>query len=345
MDQEEIERIDKITESVYYLIMGNIPKEIDTLNYPDDEIKQLSEMVNRVIASFSKVIVPLSKGVVEAEIPDPKRLLSFHCKQLHSSFRHWIWQIKQVAEGDYSQRVDFMEDFSEAFNSMITNLKERTEQLEKAKERLAIYSLTLEQKVEGRTKELEQKNVELQRLFISTIQGLSNTLEAKDKYTKDHSTNVANYAVIISEKLNFPKDKIELLRTAGLLHDIGKIGIEASVLNKLGSLTKEEYEQVKKHPVISACIVEPIKEFSEIISSIRHHHESFDGSGYPDALKGEDIPLGARILAIADAYDAMNSNRPYRNRLKKNESIKELIANKGIQFDPRLVDIFIKLIE
>ncbi len=245
MNQDEIERIDKITRAVYYLLRGTITEEIDTSNYPDDEIKQLSEMTNRIIASFSKIIVPLSRGIVEKEIPDPKHLLASSCKQLYSNLRHLTWQAQQVAKGDFSQRVDFMEDFSRAFNTMIINLKERTERLEEAKSELAIYSLTLEQQVEERTKELKQKSIALQRLFISMIQGLSKTLEAKDKYTREHSANVAKYAVLIAEKLNLPKNEIDSIETAGLLHDIGKIGIKESILDKPGRLTKEEYEHIK----------------------------------------------------------------------------------------------------
>ena len=137
---------------------------------------------------------------------------------------------------------------------------------------------------------------------------------------------------------------IDLIALAGLLHDIGKIGIPESILDKPGKLTKEEYEIVKRHPEIGAEILSSIRQFEEVVPAIRHHHERYDGRGYPDGLKGEEIPVMARIIAVADAFDAMLSKRPYRDALSLNSAVKELQRNKGSQFDPQIVDILLNII-
>lgn len=188
-------------------------------------------------------------------------------------------------------------------------------------------------------------NIQFQKFFIEAIQVLVKTLEAKDKYTKEHSLNVAKYAVLIARNLRLSEEEIKIIEIAGYLHDLGKIGIDENILKKPGKLTSEEYEHVKKHPLITVEILEPIEEFREIIKFVKHHHERYDGTGYPDRLKGEEIPIGARILALADAYDAMLSDRPYRKARKKDEVINELKHEKGKQFDPKLVEKFLKVIQ
>ncbi len=182
----------------------------------------------------------------------------------------------------------------------------------------------------------------VQRGYFDTIQALALAIEAKDVYTRGHSVRVTKYAIAIAQSYGLPADRIEIIRYAGILHDIGEIGIREGIINKPGVLTDEEYNVMKKHPMIGESIVEPIAFLEPVKSIIRSHHEWYNGNGYPDGLKGEDICLEARILALADAFDSMTSNRPYRRRMSLADSIKELERNSGSQFEPILVTHFVK---
>jgi len=182
-------------------------------------------------------------------------------------------------------------------------------------------------------------------LFFNTIKSLSSTIDAKDAYTYGHSERVSKIALAVADELNLSFKEKEIIYLAGLLHDVGKIGIPEKILHKPTGLNEEEYAQIKKHPTISAQIIGAIKQMEEIIPIILHHHERFEGGGYPDGLKGEKIPLGGRILAIADTLDAMTSDRPYRKRLKIEEAITEIKKYSHIQFDPQVVTAFLKACE
>jgi putative nucleotidyltransferase with HDIG domain len=170
-------------------------------------------------------------------------------------------------------------------------------------------------------------------------------VDAKDHYTYGHSKKVSEYAVALSETLGLTEDRVTTIRAAALLHDIGKIGIPDSVLNKEGTLTEEEWEQVKTHPQDGVEILRHVINLVNCLPAILHHHEHFDGNGYPSGLQGEDIPMEARILSIADTYDAITSLRPYRDRLPPQQAIDELQRCSGSQFDPELVEIFCKMMQ
>jgi len=184
-----------------------------------------------------------------------------------------------------------------------------------------------------------------QRLFLNILQVMAKILEAKDPYTKFHSENVAKYARQIAKRLGYSAKELELIQTAGILHDFGKIGVKEGVLNKAGHLTDAEMDSVKRHPVIAATILEPIEELHTIIADIRHHHEYWNGCGYPDGLQGSDIPLGARILMVADAFDAMSSERSYHEAMTRAEAIEEIRRCSETQFDPEIVKVFIEILE
>jgi response regulator RpfG family c-di-GMP phosphodiesterase len=190
---------------------------------------------------------------------------------------------------------------------------------------------------------LTERTSQVQRLFLSVVQSLITALEQKDSYTNGHSQRVAWLSVSLAEAAGLSKREIELVHMAGVFHDLGKIGIRESVLAKTSPLTNEEYEHIKTHCDIGVRILEPLKELAEILPLVRHHHECFDGRGYPMNLHHEEIPLGARILSIADAFDAMISARPYREALSFDEAIMRLIRSAGTQFDPSLVHIFTML--
>ncbi len=198
---------------------------------------------------------------------------------------------------------------------------------------------------------LIRKLIEKQRLqsdniqLFDTIKVLALALDARDSYTHSHSQEVTDYAVSIAREMGLSVKEIETIRDAGVLHDIGKIGIPDSVLLKPGRLTDEEYEMIKKHPEIGKSILEPVKCLAEKIPLIYHHHERIDGKGYPAGLAGDDIPLGARILAVADSYQAMTSDRPYRKALSMQVAISELEKFKGRQFDSKIVDVFLRILK
>jgi HD-GYP domain-containing protein (c-di-GMP phosphodiesterase class II) len=186
---------------------------------------------------------------------------------------------------------------------------------------------------------------QLQSLFLSTVSALANSIDARDPYTKGHSERVTAYAVMIAEGLDLSTEELERLRYAGLLHDIGKIRIRDHILHKPGRLTDLEFTEMKKHPEYGVEIMQPVNAFKHILPAMLHHHERFDGRGYPHGLAGKDIPLTARILCVADCFDAMTSDRPYRKGMPVAEAVEELYKNRKTQFDPELVDIFLRVVE
>jgi putative nucleotidyltransferase with HDIG domain len=187
--------------------------------------------------------------------------------------------------------------------------------------------------------------IDTRRDSLSAVYDLVSTVEARDPYTYGHSKKVNTYAVALAEAIGLSPEDVSRLSTAALLHDIGKISIPDRVLNKKGKLSKEDWEAIKTHPRLGASIVSSIPNLVPCVSSILHHHERWDGGGYPEGLKGEEIPLEARILAVADSFEAMTSARPYRSALSIEDVIRELRQCAGLQFDPKLVEIFIGIIE
>lgn len=182
----------------------------------------------------------------------------------------------------------------------------------------------------------------LKSAYVDTVSALVQALEAKDPYTRGHSERVAKYAELTAKELKLPDDKIETLRYAALLHDIGKIGIARRILNKPGRLTNEEFKQIQAHPGLGAEIIGDIDFLKEAIPAVYYHHERLNGTGYAEGLSGERIPLLARIMTVADSFDAMTSTRSYRPELSHEEAAEELMACSGSQFDPKIVEAFIK---
>ncbi|MCS7180851.1 MAG: HD domain-containing protein, partial [bacterium] len=184
----------------------------------------------------------------------------------------------------------------------------------------------------------------IQESYINTIASLVKSLEAKDKYTKGHSEEVAKYSVLIGNNLGLTTEEIEILRDSSFLHDLGKLGIKDDILLKPTKLNKNEFDIIKQHPIITVEILSPLNLPKEIKEACLYHHEKIDGSGYPFGLKGKDIPLYAKIIAVADAFSAMTSDRPYRKRLILNEAFEELKKNAGLQFDEQIVEVFLNSI-
>lgn len=179
--------------------------------------------------------------------------------------------------------------------------------------------------------------------YLKTIRAFALAVEAKDEYTHGHSENVMKYTVVLARRLGLPDSEIELVKYAGLLHDIGKIGISEMILNKSGRLTDDEFEEIKKHPELGAKIIADVPFLKSLVPMVLHHHEFFSGGGYPSGIIGEEIPFGARILSVSDAYEAMTSNRPYRKALPQEQALNILKNEKGKQFDPQIVDAFLDI--
>jgi len=201
-------------------------------------------------------------------------------------------------------------------------------------------------RIEDATTNLSQLYEDLRSTYMRTIKVLAQTIDARDHYTHSHSENVVHYAVAIAKEMKLPARDIELIRQACELHDLGKIGVEDSILLKTSSLTPVEWEQIRKHPAIGAQILEPLTFLNAVVGLVRQHHEHYDGSGYPEGRKGDDILLGARIIHVADAYEAMRSARSYRKiPLMKDAAVLEIKRNSGSQFDPRIVDVFLRVVD
>lgn len=194
-------------------------------------------------------------------------------------------------------------------------------------------------------KEMDKHREQLEEISLQLMQTLSTTIEAKDEYTRGHSYRVAEYSALIARELNWDEDEMRNLKNAAYLHDIGKIGIPDNILNKPVKLTDEELGVIKEHTVIGAEILKNITLIDHVKEAARSHHERYDGRGYPDGLKGEEIPLYARIIAVADSFDAMKSRRIYRSPLDDQVVYNEIFQNRGTQFDPELADIFLKLLD
>lgn len=194
--------------------------------------------------------------------------------------------------------------------------------------------------------ENEQLREELEKAYFLTVKALAAAIDAKDRYTRGHSERVMEYSTRIVEALENSVDLsvrvVNHLRYAAMIHDIGKIGIQDSILKKEGKYTPEEYAVMKQHPILGYDMLQDVPHLQEVSLFLKHHHEWFNGQGYPDGLKGDNIPIGAQIISVADAYDAMTSFRPYRDKYTHPEAVQELVKCSGTQFAPPIVNAFIK---
>lgn len=193
--------------------------------------------------------------------------------------------------------------------------------------------------------ELSDTYEKLEQAYLESIQTLRYTVEVKDSYTRGHSDRVSEYSVLLGKHLGLPQTDLDTLRVGGLFHDIGKIGVPDAILQKNGRLDDDEYSQIKQHPNIGIHILSHAKIFQNILPIVEHHHEKFDGTGYPGRLAGNDIPYLARIAAVADSFDAMASKRAYRNSLPLNVIIDEFERCKGTQFDPEIANVFLDILK
>jgi len=232
-----------------------------------------------------------------------------------------------------------MHSLMSANHKLTQGLKEHNVTLEK-------QNILLAKRIEESTKNLTRLYEDLHSTYLRTIKALAQAIDARDHYTHSHSENVARYAEAIAREMKLSVKEIETVREACELHDLGKIGIGDSILSKPTTLNDAEWEQIKKHPLTGAQILEPLAFLNDVIALVRQHHEHYDGTGYPEGRKGADILLGARIIHLADAYEAMRSARSYRKEpLPKQAAIAEIKKNSGTQFDPKVVAAFLKVVD
>lgn len=203
----------------------------------------------------------------------------------------------------------------------------------------------LEREVQKKTQEIAAQHEKLERISMQIVKALSGAVDAKDTYTNGHSLRVAEYSKEIARRAGLSKEMQDDIYMMGLLHDVGKIGVPDAIINKPAHLTEEEFAVIRNHPVMGARILKNIKDFPKLITGARWHHERYDGKGYPDGIAGEEIPLEARIIAVADAYDAMSSRRSYRDVLSQEVVRLEIETGKGTQFDPVMTEIVLSMID
>lgn len=243
-------------------------------------------------------------------------------------------------------KLKFILDKGIKFHSSLVAHRKFSQGLKESNQALEKQNTLLAKRIEEATTNLGRLYEDLRSTYLRTIRVLAQAIDARDHYTHSHSENVARFAISIADYIKLPAKEIVILRQACELHDLGKIGVEDSILLKTSALTALEWEQIKKHPAIGAQILEPLTFLNGVVDLVRQHHEHYDGTGYPEGRKGEDILLGARIIHVADAYEAMRSARSYRKKpLTKEEAVLEIKRNSGTQFDPKIVDAFLKVVD
>lgn len=241
---------------------------------------------------------------------------------------------------DNSNGVGVLYIESDKYSDCLKLLEIYTKQAASAISNAQMHSL-----INLKNDELIETYAELKKRYMDTIETLRLTVDAKDYYTRGHSDRVAYYASKIGEAMNLPDEDIDRLKIGGIFHDIGKIGTNDDILLKNSRLDDNEYNEIKKHPLKGANILSAMSMFKDIVPLVEYHHERYDGRGYPHGLVGEEIPLLARIISVADAFDAMTSDRVYRTKMELSQAIEQLERGKNTQFDEKVVDIFLKLLD
>jgi HD-GYP domain-containing protein (c-di-GMP phosphodiesterase class II) len=246
----------------------------------------------------------------------------FFARQIARPIRELAEKTREIAAGNYGQQVEVRNrneigELAQTFNEMSEELQRNVEDLKRA----------------------ARENHEL---FVSSIRALAASIDAKDPYTRGHSERVCRYSILIARHMNLSREEIQKIRISALLHDVGKIGIDDRILRKPSALTDEEFEIMKQHPEKGAAIMESIPQLRDVIPGMKYHHEKFEGGGYPEGLRGEDIPMQARVIAVADTFDAMTTTRPYQKAMELSYVVGKIKSFAKIRFDPRVVEALVR---
>lgn len=292
---------------------------------PEDAINKIrTEHFDLLLLDF--IMTPLHGDQVVEEIRKFNKELYILLLTGHKDLAPPLETIRRLDIQGYCEKSDKFDQLLLLIESGIKSV-EQMRQIKQINEKLA-----------ATYKQLEQA-------YMESIETVRYTVEAKDTYTRGHSDRVSMYAVLIGKKLGLSDEDIERLRIGGLFHDVGKIGIPDTILQKQGKLSDDEYSEIKNHPTIGAHILSTATIFKDILPIVKYHHEKYDGTGYPERLKGEKIPYLARITALADTFDAMTSKRVYRDSLSIEQVKEEFKRCKGTQFDPKLTEVFLDILE
>lgn len=324
------------------------PYQVVTANSGEEALEMLPELRPAVILSDQRM-----SGITGVEFlhrarqvnPDAVRMILTGYADLASTID--AINLGEVSRfitkpwNDAELRITLREAM-EKFRLMQEN-REMMERIRQQNEELARQKATLEDQVLERTRALVEKYRQHRQLYLGALQSLVAILEARDPYTRDHAQRVAREASSLARQLGMSDQQIEGIRIAGTLHDIGKVGWREEILHKAGPLNEMEWHEVKRHPVVGEQVLRAIDELKPLLPIIRHHHERYDGKGYPDRLARSQIPLGASLLAVADSYDAMLSRRPYRGALSRVEALERIEQGIGSQFDPDVGRAFVAM--
>jgi cyclic di-GMP phosphodiesterase len=305
-----------------------------------ESLYALAEEGRRIEAVIVDLVLPGMQGdrlleLVNARFPDTMKVLLTGHTELQSA----LYAINTARIDRYHSKPWEPEDLALSMASLLTQYRLQAENgqlLEDLRRR--------NQELEVALKELDAAKRRSDEEFLLAIQSLAVALEAKDRYTAGHSERVARFAVLLGRKMGVKAKDLEDLRNVALLHDIGKIGMADSVLNKPGALNRREFDIIRNHPNIGAQILSPISHLAPYILATKHHHERYDGKGYPDGLAADELPLSVWIVATADAFDAMTSTRPYRKAKPISFALDQLETGKGTQFHPDCVDAFLEIL-
>lgn len=336
-------------------------KQMRTLREYETDLSNMVENLHKIyhlqdcdripaeIMDALKAFIPYSAGFVFLDHPDGQQLSFFGTKTpadvCHSLIRNAQWDGKNIAFYE-NWCLLRLSDEAQRLTGAIGILPEKKPEGEK----LHLLNILSQQATSAITNSylhsrVNLQNAQLEEAYIQTIDTLRYAVETRDKETRGHSERVSSLACALATNMRLPKEQVEVIRTAGLFHDIGKIGVPDSILLKNGPLTSEEFKEIQNHPIMGENMLVNYAPLKAALPMIRSHHERIDGRGYPDGLAGSNICLGARIIAVADSFDAMVSNRTYRKGLSLDIALQELRKGKASQFDPEIVDAIFDLIE
>jgi HD-GYP domain-containing protein (c-di-GMP phosphodiesterase class II) len=335
--------------------LGELGEILGSLGLTVDTARSVTEALNKVRASTPQVIVtghrpPALDGVqlleaTIAEAPDALRIVQVgspdECVELDYRPAHAGTIIRFAARPSERSRLVSLVSEGMKLLTLVEEQREAVRKITAEYARLQRRETLLDVVVKERTKELEESYLKLKAANRQALFGLAEAIEAKDTYTKGHCGRVAAYSLVLAKEAGYPDDGLETMEFGAFLHDIGKIGIRDAVLLKPGPLDDDEWKHMREHAAKGYDIAVQIEMLKPILPAVRNHHERWDGTGYPDGMKGEGIPLTARIVAIADAFDAMATDRPYKKAMPLEECEAVLRKTAGKMYDPELVEIFV----